>query len=72
MVLAVYVGDLETSAPLTPAKVMRLNLIFCFGKQTIIKNTRLEDKSHTFQVSATNHSMLLGRSKNYLAFYLFI
>lgn len=71
MVLVVSVGDLETSAPLTSAEVMRLKRLFRkTDNSQEHKNQRQIE--YIFKFSATNHTMLLGRSKNYLAFYLLI
>ena len=50
MVLEVYVGDLETPAPLTSAKVGVVKNL-CFGKQAITENLRIKDKSNTLSSS---------------------
>lgn len=71
--VCVCVCALETLAPLTSAKVT-LKLYFWFWNTDNYQEQKNQRQiQYIVRLSVTNHTMLLGRSKNYLAFYyLFI
>lgn len=68
MVLVLDTSDLDTQG--TPANIMGFKTVPSVLKLTTAQNTRLEDKPNMFfKHTATNHNMLLGRSKKmYLGF----